>query len=184
MPKEKLTRRKGVERAHPRYRARGVKTIDRVKLEKRKTEILGETKDIDARRREEFCFNYLDPKSPTFANIYASACEAGYSDSYARKMASNPKQYPWINSAVGLIEMKPEHIVQQFQDLALNNKSANIRLKALELLGRAQGMFIERRQVLHANIDEALREFEEDSAGGSRGSNEQEIIEASDIPVS
>lgn len=57
--------------------------------------------------------------------------------------------------------MHPEHIVQGLQEFALDTtKKDEIRLRALELLGKSQGIFIERKQVLHANIDEALREFE------------------------
>lgn len=176
-------RRKGTEKAPLRYQARGVKTINRDTLERRKKEILFNAPDTAQRKREEFCFNYLDPKSPTFANIRSSAIDAGYSPQTAHDMATRPNRYAWIKSAVGLIDMEPEHIIQKFQDLALNGDSQKIQLKALEMLGKAKGMFIERKQVLHANIDEALRDFNEDEMppGGNDG---QEIIEASDISVS
>ena len=104
---------------------------------------------------------YMDPKSPTFANPYTSAMEAGYSESYARIIAQPSVNRQWIQEARNIVSMHPEHIVQGLQEFALDTtKKDEIRLRALEFLGKSQGIFVERKQVLHANIDEALREFE------------------------
>lgn len=112
-------------------------------------------------QQEEFLVRYMDPKSPTFANPYTSAMEAGYSESYARIIAQPSVNRQWIQEARNIVSMHPEHIVQGLQEFALDStKKDEIRLRALELLGKSQGIFIERKQVLHANIDEALREFE------------------------
>lgn len=104
---------------------------------------------------------YMDPKSPTFANPYTSAMEAGYSESYARIIAHPSVNRQWIQEARNIVSLHPEHIVQGLQEFALDSsKKDEVRLRALELLGKSQGIFVERKQVLHANIDEALREFE------------------------
>lgn len=112
-------------------------------------------------QQEEFLVRYMDPQSPTFANPYQSAMEAGYSESYARIIAQPSVNRQWIQEARNIVSMHPEHIVQGLQQFALDpNKKDEVRLRALELLGKSQGIFIERKQVLHANIDEALREFD------------------------
>lgn len=112
-------------------------------------------------QQEEFLVRYMDPQSPTFANPYASAMEAGYSESYARIIAQPSVNRQWIQEARNIVSMHPEHIVQGLQQFALDTtKKDEVRLRALELLGKSQGIFIERKQVLHANIDEALREFD------------------------
>ena len=112
-------------------------------------------------QQEEFLVRYMDPQSLTFANSYTSAMEAGYSESYARIIAQPSVNRQWIQEARNIVSMHPEHIVQGLQEFALDpNKKDEVRLRALELLGKSQGIFVERKQVLHANIDEALREFE------------------------
>jgi len=112
-------------------------------------------------QQEEFLVRYMDPKSPTFANPYESAMESGYSESYARIIAQPSVNRQWIQEARNIVSMHPEHIVQGLQQFALDpTKKDEVRLRALELLGKSQGIFIERKQVLHANIDEALREFD------------------------
>lgn len=104
---------------------------------------------------------YMDPKSPTFANPYTSAMESGYSESYARIIAQPSVNRLWVQEARNIVSMHPEHIVQGLQEFAMDpTKKDEIRLRALELLGKSKGIFIERKQVLHANIDEALREFQ------------------------
>lgn len=126
-------------------------------------------KDVQANQwqgtdqQEEFIRRYYDPESPTFANKYASAMEAGYAESYAKMLARSVAPVEWLKESNSLIKMSPEHTIQAFQQFALDpSKKDETRLRALELLAKAQGIFVERKQVLHANIDEALREFDED----------------------
>lgn len=115
-------------------------------------------------QQEEFIVRYMDPKSPTFANPYKSAMESGYSESYARIIAKPSVALQWVKEAQSMISMQPEHIVAGLQEFALDtDKKDEIRLRALELLGKSKGIFVERKQVLHANIDEALREFDIDA---------------------
>lgn len=104
----------------------------------------------------------MDPTSPTFANAYTSAMESGYSESYSRIIAQPSINRQWIQEARNIVSLHPEHIIQGIQEFALDNsKKDEIRLRALELLGKSKGIFVERKQILHANIDEALRDFED-----------------------
>lgn len=112
------------------------------------------------KQQEKLLELYLDPKSETFANPYTSALEAGYKDSYARIIACPSVGREWIQHARTLIRFNPEHIVQSLQMEALdkNNKAAD-RIRALELIGKIQGVFVEKKIVAHVNIEEALREL-------------------------
>ena len=97
-------------------------------------------------QQEEFLFRYFDPASPTFGKAKASALEAGYSEAYAQQLASKNCGVVWFKEANDLIRMHPEHTLQALQSFALDsNKKDEIRLRALELLGKSQGIFVERR---------------------------------------
>ena len=109
-------------------------------------------------KQEKWLLYYLDPKSPTFGNAYESAMEAGFSESYSRIIASPSVNRLWVKEARNIISLHPEHIIQGFQEFALDkNEKSELRLRALELLAKTQGMFIERKQVLHGTYEEALR---------------------------
>lgn len=87
--------------------------------------------------------NYFNPRNKaTFGNLVESAIQAGYSKSYANSIVRNQD---WI------IELKeqmqrfdPEHIYRGFQELALNADKDADRIRALELMGKSQGMFVDR----------------------------------------
>lgn len=114
-------------------------------------------------QQEEFLVRYMNPESPTFANAYASAMEAGYSDSYARVIAKPSVNKQWVQEAQNIVRMNPEHIIQGIQEFYKDkDNKGELRLKALELLGKSKGIFVDRKQVLHGNIDEALRAFYEE----------------------
>ena len=112
-------------------------------------------------QQERFLQAYLDPESHTFANPYASAQEAGYSESYARVIAAESIGNKWIQKATNLVSMKPEHVVQKLQKEALDddNRAAD-RLKALELIGKSQGMFVDKKLIGHVNLEQALNDLE------------------------
>lgn len=112
-------------------------------------------------QQEKWLLLYLDPKSKTFANPYESAMEAGYSESYARVMASSSLNRQWVKEARNIINMHPEHIVQALQDEALNHKDnrGSDRIRALELIAKMQGLFIERHQNVNINIESALNDL-------------------------
>lgn len=114
-------------------------------------------------QQEDFLLRYMDPKSPTFGNSYKSAMEAGYSEGYAKIIADPSVGRKWIQEARNIVSLHPEHLIQELQDFALDStKKDEVRLRALELIGKTQGIFVERKQILHGNIDQALREFEEE----------------------
>lgn len=110
-------------------------------------------------QQEKWLFLYLDPKSPTFANPYASALEAGYSEYYARVIAAPSVNRLWIKEARNMMSMMPEHIIQGIQKEAREASQPKDRLKAYELLAKFQGMMVDRQVVAHVNIEEALRDL-------------------------
>lgn len=112
-------------------------------------------------QQERFLEHYLDPDSPTFANPYSSAMEAGYSESYARVIATESVGLQWVKEARNLVSMRPEHVIQKLQKEALDgdNRAAD-RLRALELIGKSQGMFVDRKLIGHVNLEQALNDLE------------------------
>lgn len=114
-----------------------------------------------SRQQEEFLQFYLDPKSSTFANPYKSAMEAGYSEKYARIIATPSVGSKWIKEAHDIIALRPEHVVQKLQEVALDgNEETRNKLRALELIGKAQGMFVDRKIVGHVNIEQAINDLQ------------------------
>lgn len=113
-------------------------------------------------QQERFLLFYLDPKSKTFANPYESAMEAGYSESYARVIATPSVSRRWIKEARNIAQMEPEHIVQALQAEARNFKDnrGSDRIRALELIAKMQGLFVEKKIVGHVNIEQAIQELE------------------------
>lgn len=112
-------------------------------------------------QQEKFLLLYLDPKSPTFARAYDSAMEAGYSHEYSKVIAAPSVNRVWIKEARNLVSMGPEHIAQALQDEALNHKDnrGSDRIRALELLAKLQGLFVEKKVVGHVNIEQALNDL-------------------------
>jgi hypothetical protein len=111
-------------------------------------------------QQEDFLRYYLDPKSPTFAHAKDSALQAGYSESYAKIIAQPSVNRLWVQEARDIIRLGPEHIVQALQGEALNkgNKAAD-RIRSLELIGKIQGIFVDKKVVAHINIEDAIREL-------------------------
>lgn len=109
-------------------------------------------------QQEKWLLYYLDPKSPTFGNAYGSALEVGFSEAYSRTIARPSNSLQWVKEARNIISMRPEHIVQKLQEFALDNtQKSEVQLRALELLAKTQGMFIDRKVVAHGTFEEALR---------------------------
>lgn len=98
-------------------------------------------------RQRQFIKNWLDPNSKTFGNVYKSGIEAGFKPSYARQLLSDSWNIPWVQEAKReMASFEPEHIYRGFQEVATNAKQDRDKLKALELMGKARGMFIDRVQ--------------------------------------
>lgn len=89
--------------------------------------------------------NYFNAQNKeTFGNLYESAVQAGFSQSYAKSIV---RDTPWINELKAeLAKYDPEHIYRGFQEIATNGKQDRDKLKALELMGKSQGMFVDRVQ--------------------------------------
>lgn len=99
------------------------------------------------KKQRAFIQLWLNPKSKSFGNTYQSAIEAGFSDSTARVLTANSRQTPWIQDLKLLLtRMEPEHIYLAMQQIALDGKADRDKLKALELMGKHSGMFVERSE--------------------------------------
>jgi hypothetical protein len=94
---------------------------------------------------------WLEPTSATFGNAYQSAIAAGFSKDYAIKITANSTDVEWIGDARRrLTTFQPEHTVRSIQNLAQNAQQERDRLRALDMLARLQGLYIER---VHQQID-------------------------------
>lgn len=95
---------------------------------------------------------YFSPRlnnkpNPLFGNAYQAAIKAGFSDQTARSITSQSQNKLWIQEAYQrMVSFKPEHTIKQLEDIALNSEYDRDRLKALEMLGKIQGIFIDRQQ--------------------------------------
>ena len=89
--------------------------------------------------------NYFNARNKeTYGNLAESAVQAGYSRSYANSIVRNT---PWILELKEQLQnYTPDHIYRGFQDVAINGEYDRDKLKALELMGKAQGMFVDRVQ--------------------------------------
>lgn len=97
------------------------------------------------KKQNKFIEAYLNPISKTFGNAYQSAVEAGFSKNYARVITANSRHMPWITELKQLLtQYEPEHIYRAMQHIAITGKSDRDKLRALELMGKHTGMFIER----------------------------------------
>jgi len=114
-------------------------------------------------QQEKYLVLFLDPSSPTFGNSYQSAMEAGFTESYSRIIATPSVGRVWIKEAgelINLVKLGPEHIAAKLQQAALDdtNKTAD-QLRALELLAKLQGLFVEKSQSVNVNIEAALKDL-------------------------
>lgn len=89
--------------------------------------------------------NYFNPANKkTYGNLMESAIQAGYSKSYASSIV---RDTPWIQELKAQLQTyTPDHIYRGFQEIARDGEYDRDRLKALELMGKAQGMFVDRVQ--------------------------------------
>lgn len=87
-----------------------------------------------------------DPESDTFGNAYLAAKAAGFSESYARILTGNALGVQWVQEAKQqyAAALSPAHVYKGIQDIALNTRADRDKLRAYELLGKFNGMFIDR----------------------------------------
>ena len=123
-------------------------------------------------RQYKFVELWLDPTNKeTYANAYQSALSAGFSPSYARILTTNALGLEWVAEAKKQLAVyEPEHIYRAFQDVASSAGQDRDRLKALELMGKARGMFVDRVQsdVQVTFINDVPRPKSEDIIEGVR----------------
>ena len=104
-------------------------------------------------QQRKFCREYLKSGNGT-----ASAKLAGYKEPHAgsRRLMKNPHILAYIDSMETKAESKAiltkTEVLEQLSHEAMNCKSGNVRVRALELLGKHYGMFIER--VEHGGVGE------------------------------
>lgn len=98
------------------------------------------------KKQLKYVHNYYDPNSDTFGNSYQSALAAGFSKSTSALLAIPARKVEWVAEArKRMTHYSTDHIYESLQDVAQNGQSRD-RLKALELMGKAKGMFIDRSQ--------------------------------------
>ena len=112
--------------------------------------------------------NYFNPRDrECFGNLSASAIKAGYSKSYANSIV---RDTPWINELKQQLQRYgPDHIYQGFQDVAQNADRDVDKLRALELMGKSQGMFIDRvQQDVHVTFENSVPRPKSEIIDGER----------------
>ena len=104
-------------------------------------------------------------------NATKAAIIAGYSEGSARQQASRILARDYIKEevdrrrqdAVAKLNLSPEFVLQRLQAEANGlgpGTSAEARIKALELLGKHMGMFVEKREIEHSGEIDAGGKFE------------------------
>jgi hypothetical protein len=136
--KPKLTSKKKYVRV--KDRRQGLATKNRTQTDKPKNA----NQWISDIRQDKFAQNWLDPSSETFANAYQSALKAGYSAAHAKQITSTAQSLEWVKEARSrLPSYKPEHIVKKLENLTNASKDSD-KIRALELLGKINGLFVDR----------------------------------------
>ena len=111
-------------------------------------------------QQEKWLDYYMDPKSPSYANAYASAIRAGYSRWAATKMETKDCQ-KWVAEAKNMMRLTPEHLKQQLQMIVVNDISKDAdKISAIKLLGKEHNMFVDKQVTAHIGIEEALKELD------------------------
>lgn len=82
--------------------------------------------------------------NPLFGNAYQSALKAGFSPNHSKNITTNVLSLEWVKEAKGrLARFNPEHIVKKLELLTNATKDSD-KIRALELLARINGLFIDR----------------------------------------
>lgn len=111
-------------------------------------------------KQQLFLYNYFEPTSKTFGNVFQSALEAGYKESYARTLTRRSNKNMWLSEYARNTQLQPEHIVAGITNIATSNISRpSEQLKAYELLAKLQGMLIDRSANISLNIETALNDL-------------------------
>lgn len=100
------------------------------------------------KRQRKFMDLWLgDPTLDTYGNAYQSAIQAGFSEASARTITGKVRNLQWIQDGIQLYaSLEPEHIYLAMQTEALTAKASRDRIKALELMGKFRGMFVDKTE--------------------------------------
>lgn len=95
-------------------------------------------------RQGEFLKNYLDRKSPTFANAYQSAIRAGYSEDYAKTIVSRDSD--WISDNVRTESMvqKAEKNLEKILDMNVVSEEGKVDTGLLKVVADTSKFVTER----------------------------------------
>lgn len=111
-------------------------------------------------KQQLFFKNYFDPQSKTFGNVFQSAIESGYSESYARTLSRQKNKAMWLSEYARVTQFTPEHILAGITSIATSPQSRQSdKLKAYELLAKLSGMIIDRSANISVNIETALADL-------------------------
>lgn len=110
-------------------------------------------------KQQLFLYNYFDPQSKTFGNVFQSAINAGYRESYARTLTRQSNKNMWISEYLSQNTLLPEHIIGGITNVATTAIRDSDKLKAYELLGKIQGMFIDRSANISVNIEKIISDL-------------------------
>ena len=135
------------------------------------------TLDIVANPRQE---KQITPKQEEFARIYVTeditqteaAVKAGFSPKSAHAIASqllNGVRYPHVVARIKELKLElarkyevnfESHVKQlaQIRDQALQNNNYAAAVAAEKSRGQAAGLYIDRKEIMHGNIDQMGRE--------------------------
>lgn len=95
-------------------------------------------------KRRLFIALFYGDGSPTFGNANASGLASGFKPMTARMIST--KRPSWFREAqrLNMPRFEPDHIISGIQHIAQNSNHDMAKLKAYEMLGKLQGMFIDR----------------------------------------
>lgn len=97
-------------------------------------------------RQAKFLTNYLDPNSKTYSNIYQSALDAGYSESYADNMRA--KSLKWVSGNVG--EVTKDKLVSKAKrvlDKSLDSPDEKIAQDTAKFVAKTDSEFSEKQDL-------------------------------------
>lgn len=95
-------------------------------------------------KRRLFISLFYNEDSPTFGNSFASAMASGFKPATAWNLTSRKPSWWREAQRKNTATYTPEHIVYGIQHVAKNSKHDMAKLKAYEMLGKLQGMFVDR----------------------------------------
>lgn len=109
-------------------------------------------------KQELFLHYYYSVEEDTFANAYASAIRAGYSESYAKLLTAPAINNLWIREK-NAQRLTEDHITRLIEKIAMKGNRQSDQLRALELLAKFKGMVVDRSENKNLNIETALSDL-------------------------